>query len=187
MSEDVSQGSCDCHDLREQVRYLQWQAELAELPSRYCLAVDDRDWDALRRLYAPDAEYEGPLGVVRGRDAVVDYLKERMAPWGPSFHAPHAQTFEIVPGGTTARGQVTAHAEIGIGEERVVTAMRYEDDYGRDEDGRWVFRSRQLRFLYVTPDDGLGSIFQEGVSRKRWPGTQPAPADLPEWDHSDAD
>ena len=80
-------------------------------------------------------------------------------------------------GGDTATGLVTAHAELAIGDETYTIALRYVDAYVR-EDRTWCFRERQVQQLYAVPLAQLPSALAES-NRKRWPGTDPAPADLP--------
>ncbi|WP_370324173.1 nuclear transport factor 2 family protein [Euzebya sp.] len=164
-------------DLAGQVRWLVDRAELQDLVAAYAMAVDDRDWDAVGEMYAEDSVFQGSLGPNRGRDAVVAYYRERTEQFGATYHYPHSQVVTFT-GPDTASGTVAAHAELAIGDETVVIALRYADAYVR-EGGRWRFRERTVQQLYAMPLSELPSGLAQ-PDRKRWPGTDPAPADLPD-------
>ena len=74
-------------DLAARVRRLEDRWALADLVSRYAVAVDDRDWDAVGAMYARDSVFDSVLGRFEGRDAVVEYYRERTESFGP--HLPH--------------------------------------------------------------------------------------------------
>ena len=48
--------------LRARVQRLEDREEIHELIARYGRAVDDRDWDALRAQYTPDAIFDSAVG-----------------------------------------------------------------------------------------------------------------------------
>lgn len=162
--------------LEARVRRLEDRWALSDLVSRYAVAVDDRDWDAMARMYARDSVFDSVLGRFEGRDAVVAYYRERTESFGPTFHIPHTQTVEFT-GEDTATGLVTAHAELAIGPETVVIALRYVDAYVREEGG-WCFGERKVEQLYAVPLADLPTALAQ-PDRKRWPGTDHAAAELP--------
>jgi hypothetical protein len=70
---------------------------------------------------------------------------------------------------------VGAHLEIATGGTTVYGAVRYEDEYVR-EDGRWKFASRNMRTIHLGPwDEAAESLTSE--TPVRWPGADPAPSD----------
>ncbi|MGY1712101.1 nuclear transport factor 2 family protein [Geodermatophilus sp. SYSU D00758] len=150
-----------------------------ELAARYALAVDDRDWGTLRRLFTADAVFAGIAERVTGRDAVVDYLARRLAVSGPTVHSPHAHVLDWGPPGE-ATGTVSMHAEQAIDGIPVVLAFRYSDAYRREGDGCWRLRSRQLRFLYAVPAADYPTAVTERLAL-RFPGAAPARAQLGPW------
>lgn len=164
-------------DVAERIRRIEDRIELSDLVARYGRLVDDRDVEGLRSLYTVDAVFDSVNGPVEGRDEVVDYYLERMRLFGPSFHVPHSQTVEFA-GVDEATGIVTAHAELGMEDGAFWVALRYHDQYRR-EDGVWRFRRRQVQQLYAMP---LRELVDDMVAtrRKRWPNTPPAVAELPE-------
>lgn len=148
---------------------------LQDLIADYAFKVDDRDWDAIAELYAADSVFDSAAGRHEGRDDVVAYYRQRTEQFGVTYHIPHSHTVEF-ESDDEATGVVGAHAELSIGGEGFVIALRYHDRYLR-EDGRWRFRERAVRQLYAVPMNDLASAIGE-EQRKRWPGTEPAPADL---------
>lgn len=167
----------DIHDLSHRIRRLEDRQELTDLVARYSVAVDDRDMNALGDLFSNKATVQHSQGLSTGREAVIAFYRERLSQFGPTYHYPHTQTVDLVSD-NEATGIVTAHAEMAIGKETVIAALRYLDRYVR-EDGQWKFLERVIRFLYVLPLRELPAHLSEPL-RKRWPGTAPAEVELPE-------
>ena len=165
--------------LAERLQRVEDALAVRELAARYALAIDDRDWDTLRDLYTADAVFAGAAERVTGRDAVVDYLARRMALVGPTTHSPHAHVVDWgAPGEAT--GTVSAHAEQAVDGVALVLAFRYSDVYRREDDGRWRFRSRELRFLYALPAVDYPAVWRGGLPL-RMPGSPPARAQIDPW------
>ncbi len=162
--------------LESRIRRLEDRQEIADLVARYGPAVDDRDASAIAELFAADSVFDTVAGVIRGRDDVVAYYLERLSQFGVSFHYPHTQTVDL-ESEDRARGLVTAHAEMASGREAFWVALRYHDEYVR-EDGHWRFAVRKVEQLYALP---LRELIEEMGTPQllRWPGTQPASAPLP--------
>ncbi|MEV0429916.1 nuclear transport factor 2 family protein [Micromonospora sp. NPDC050495] len=51
------------------------RAEIAELVARLAWALDERRFDDLRAVYAPDARTSSPRGALSGIDEIVDVLR----------------------------------------------------------------------------------------------------------------
>ena len=158
-------------DLARRVHALEDRWEISELVAQYGRAVDDRDFDTLGEMYTADAVFDSVGGRATGRRSVIDYYRARTAAYGATYHYPHSNEIELVDP-DRARGVVCAHAELAVGDESVFVALRYLDDYRR-EDGRWRFHERVVRLLYVLPLSELARGFAER-RRVRWPGTEPA-------------
>lgn len=164
-------------DIETRLSHLEARFALNDLVARYCAAVDDRDLDALSNLFTPDG-YFGHLdeGGAHGRAAIRDYYGGRLRAIPYSFHYPHSHTINVVDA-MSARGEVTAHAEMGrVDLPPLVAALRYTDDY-RFQDGAWRFARRELRFFYFAPVNEVQAGLM-GDLRVRWPGP-PRAADLP--------
>lgn len=164
-------------DLQARIRRLEDRAELGELVAIYGRLLDDRDIDGVAALYTEDAVFDSTDGPMSGRDAVVGYYRRQLDRYGMTYHYPHSHTIEFT-GDDTATGVVSAHAELAILPTPFVVALRYLDDYRR-EDGRWRFVSRRALQLYAAPLAELPDVLA-GTLRRRWPGTEPAEADIPE-------
>ena len=164
-------------DMAERLRALEDRVELQELVAEYGRAIDDRDLASLAELYTEDAVFDSTAGPVTGREAVLEYYRGQLDRYGMTYHYPHSHSITIT-GPDSATGVVSAHAELAIGETPFVVALRYLDDYRR-EGGRWRFRERRALQLYAAALADLPDVLG-GTLRRRWPGTEPTPADLPE-------
>lgn len=169
----MSSSDPDLPSLAALLRRVESRQLLGELVARYGMAVDDRDFDALARMFAPDGEFHG----VRGRAAIVEFYRARTATFTTSSHYAHTWQFELLTD-SKATGIVNAHAELCIDGHTVRIALRYLDDYVLGDDG-WMFASRRLRFRYVLPFDEVAHRTGEPL-RVRWPGQPPQHADLPD-------
>jgi hypothetical protein len=159
----------DITDLAQTVRRLQDRQELRDLTLRYCRAIDDSDWAALRELYT-DADRDGAsVG-----DQTVERLRSVRSAYGRTIHTAHGQLVEFT-GDDHATGMVPAHAELDIKGETVLCAMRYYDDYVREARG-WRFARRDLRFVYALPWPRLAGALT-GERPVHWPGAEAAAPD----------
>lgn len=163
----------DMQALMQRVRRVDDRQQLAELVSRYGIAVDDRDFETLRAMFAPDGEFNG----IKGRAAVIDHYRARTASFTTSSHFAHTWHFDFDDEDCPA-GTISAHAQLCIGGKTIEVSLRYLDRYVRGDKG-WMFKSRKLRFRYVLPLDEVAGALDHPL-RVRWPGTQPVAADLPD-------
>jgi ketosteroid isomerase-like protein len=156
-------------DLWRRVRRIEDRQAIEDLAVRYCVAIDDRDYDALLRMYTEDAT----LGTAVGAQAVVDTLRSIRDTYGRTIHTPeaHAVTFA---GDGEATGLVLSHAELDIADTTVHTAIRYVDRYRRAADGSWRFVNRTLKVAYALPFGEMAESMTAALP-VRWPGTDPAP------------
>ena len=81
--------------------------EIEEVLTRYCYAVDDREWDVYRGLFTPDAVIDDRVtgGIQSGIEEHVQYLSRALSNVVLSQHA--VSTVRIDLSGDTA--QVRAH------------------------------------------------------------------------------
>jgi SnoaL-like domain len=163
----------DITDLAHAVRRLQDRQELRDLTLRYCRAIDDSDWAALRGMFADRAGIADAPDAPGG-DEIVDQLRAIRSTYGRTIHTAHGQLVEFTDD-DHATGMVPSHAELDIKGETVVCAMRYYDDYVREADG-WRFARRQIKFTYALPWPRMDVALTEDLP-VHWPGTQAAPPD----------
>ena len=168
----------------ERLRRLEDRAELTELIARYCIAVDDRDVEALASLFTPDGRFRSADGVMDavGRDAVMEQFRGRFAALGPTNHFTHDRIFEFGADPDAAAGLVTSHAEVVRNGRALVAALRYADAYRR-VDGRWRFADRLLSFLYYLPAEEYARGFVSRLRMRAYGDERPAdyPEGLPTW------
>lgn len=148
--------------LEARIKRLEDVDAIRQLCSRYSLAVDDHDFDALESVFSRDATYgwSGREPDATGQAAVVELLRSRLSSAGPSFHVNHDHIIDWEADGS-ARGVVFAHAEGSPGGKQYINAIRYHDRYV-EEDGGWRIAERSLAFLYiVSPDDYANIMLQK--------------------------
>lgn len=121
------------------------RAEIVELTHRYCWALDDRDWDALRNLFTPDATAD--LGVrCADVDAIVEQCRGFLSTLDSSHHLVANHLIELAGGGAaTCRCYFQAqHTVSGLeGGDNWILGGRYVDRLRRTTDG-WRIERRDL-------------------------------------------
>jgi hypothetical protein len=154
------------------------QLAIRDLTARYNFAIDNRDLDAVRLLFAPDGSFGSKDGAMRatGVEAILEQFKSRFSVLGATNHFAHDHVIWF-ESSTRARGMLSVHAEVWRKEQPMVTALRYDDVYEKI-DGLWRFSERLLSFFYylnVTDyPQALGRLERNMAS-----GT-PVAADFPE-------
>ena len=76
-----------------------------------------------------------------------------------------------------AKGLVLGHAETSPDGVASVAALRYHDEYRR-EDGRWRYARRAIHFLYYSPMTAMPSVLN--TTRRVTIGEERVNADYPE-------
>jgi ketosteroid isomerase-like protein len=132
---------------------------ISQLPSRYAMALDARDLDALVALFVDDV-LAGEHG--SGRDALKRWYEEVLRRFYRSIHLVCGHQFEFVDS-DNATGAVYCRAEHEDGEGWYVIAMRYEDVYQR-RDGQWHFVKRREHPWY-----SVDVTERPGPDFFRWP------------------
>jgi ketosteroid isomerase-like protein len=152
----------DLVDLEARLDRLASIDEIRQLASRYALALDQRDLDALVGLFVDDVRVDADT---RGREALRAGLEgEHLRRLGITVLHVGNHVVEL-DGPDAAHGSVYCRAELQTDDETWVSqAVHYGDRYER-RDGRWYFRSRRHELLY-------------GVAFGQRPNGQP-PADWP--------
>lgn len=169
-------------ELLARLERVEAQLAIGQLSSRYALAVDSRDLDALVQLFTDDVDC-GRWG--QGREALKSFYASEsvLQAFHRSVHQICGQTLDLI-GPDHATGTVYCRAEHEDGEHWVVMAICYFDQYER-RDGQWYFARRDERHWYST--DWLQRPGQP--TWQNWPGKftseryQPRlPASFPTWD-----
>ena len=132
-------------ELAERVGALENRVELWDLVTRYGMAVDDDDYEALGHMFVEDAEFhsiDGGGGV--GSTAIVDYIRHRAeTKHAQRVHTPTSQNL-IELTSDTATGVVSSFAALFPGDgSHEFFAFRYLDRY-RKVRGQWRFAHRRV-------------------------------------------
>ena len=166
--------------LEQRICRLEDREQIRELIARYGFAVDDRDLSKIVDCFTKDGAFRSLDGAMdaRGRDAVIAQFHDRFAVLGPSNHFTHDLILQFDDlDADRATGLVSSHAEVVRNDRAMWAAIRYHDQYRR-EDGAWRFRERLLAFFYyVSPGDYAQLL---GNPQRNRAYAEPRPADLPE-------
>ena len=118
---------------------------------RYALACDERDVDALRACFTPDAraEYSG-VRLAAGVDHIVEHLRG-LTRVPLTQHVVGTAVVDVAGDRARATSYITAHLvrRAGDGHEVVHRGLRYDDELVRTESG-WRIRERVHRVLWST-------------------------------------
>jgi ketosteroid isomerase-like protein len=170
----------DPRTLEKRLARLEDLEAIRTLVARYGFAIDDRDLGAVADLFTQDARFRSKDGVMEasGRQHVLAQFEARFAALGPTNHFSHDHLVWLddrSPG--SARGLVSAHAEVVRNGRPMVVALRYEDTYRREDDA-WRFADRLLSFLYYVDVREYADVIRTPLRMRAY--DSPAPADYPE-------
>ncbi len=143
---------------------------LAQLPSRYAMALDSRDVGALVELFVDDVK-AGAEG--QGRDALQRWYDRVLRRFYRSIHLICGHQFAFLDS-DHATGSVYCRAEHEDGDGWYIITMQYDDVYER-RDGRWFFVKRREHPWYsvdVTERPGPDFI--------RWPSDVELRSSMPQ-------
>ncbi len=139
---------------------------LRDLAVLYAMAVDSHDLHALGLMFHPEATFGRDGEIARGRAEILNLLGASMHGFRRMIHTP--ETHVVHAWGDTGWGLATGHAELVTGKGVVVAAHEYEDEYAV-HDGRWVFTTRKVRFVYAARSDEYSRVLPD-ARRVRLPG-----------------
>ena len=144
--------------LAERVERIEAHLAIQQLAIRYAMAVDARDMEAWVRCFRPDVDM-GRHGT--GREALRRYIDPMVRRFYRSVHQICGHRIELTTQ-DTATGAVYCRAEHEAGEEWIVMAICYFDEYAR-VDGEWFFSRRRERHWYAA--DVTGTPQSTGIRR----------------------
>ena len=153
------------------IAWLVAHEEIRQLASRYAVALDARDLDALVGLFVDDVRV-GRDQV--GHEALRASFTEQLRDLGVTILLVGNHVIDVLDDGH-ATGIVSCRAEIEMGEEWVVQAIQYHDTYER-RDGRWRF-GRRRHLLFYGADMLKRPI---GLPPAHWPASAIGKGELPE-------
>ena len=166
-------------ELARQVRTLADKDAIRALGALYSVAVDDHDLATVVRCFAPDGSFGRAGTTYAGHEELRPFYASMMDRYVTTLHIPNSHVIEVDTDAGTATGLLTGQAELALGNRLLMAAYRYDDRYVRDDDGRWTFAARELRFMYNVPFEQMPTSFADSV-RIRPPGGPDAAGDYPE-------
>ena len=153
------------------IAWLVAHEQIRQLASRYAVAMDARDIDALVSLFVEDVRV-GRQQV--GRDALRANFTEQLRDLGVTILLVGNHVISLVDE-DHATGIVSCRGEIEMGDRWVVQSIQYHDTYER-RGGTWLFVRRRHRLFYGA--DMLDRPI--GLPPAHWPASAIGKGDLPE-------
>jgi SnoaL-like domain len=152
-------------DLLARIDRLESLDQIRQLPAKYALSLDMRDFDAMANLFVDDV---GVPGKQRGRQALKRWYADTMRRSPGSAHGVHGQIIDFETP-DLASGVVYSRNDLDLGEAWMIELMIYLDRYER-RDGVWYFQRRTPLYWYET-DMTRPPV---GEKKLRIPGYEPA-------------
>jgi uncharacterized protein (TIGR02246 family) len=148
--------------------------EIRQLASRYAVAIDSRDLDALVALFVDDVQVGRST---RGRDALRASFDQSLRAIGVSILNVGTHAIDLLDD-DHATATVYCHGEIQDGDRWIHQAIVYRDAYER-RDGTWLF-VRRIHELFYGAEAGVNPL---GLPPANWPEHHDGRGTLPErWD-----
>jgi len=137
--------------------------EIAELCSRYSVAVDAQDLELLADLFTDNVRITSADMKMNaeGKEETLKLFADTFAARGPSCHWTHDRIIRFdLENHNRASGLIVAHAETNPNGVPSLTALTYRDKYSR-EGGRWLFAARQLSNIYYAKVEDYASALAQ--------------------------
>lgn len=132
--------------------------EIQDLFTRYCFAIDERDWNALDEMFTPDAQidYTATGGSAGSLSEMKEWLNTALSPFAMSQHMVSLPRLEISGDRATSRMILFNPMGMDDGQGNVSTffvGVWYHDELVRTGSGwRIARRSQKLAYTHATPN-----------------------------------
>ncbi len=117
---------------------------IRQLPHRYALAFDTRNFEDMVELFVDDVQVGREQ---RGRDALKTWFEGVGSKMADSIHFVGNHVIDL-DSPEAAHGVVTCHDQLEMGREWNTGYIQYWDDYAR-RGGRWYFKRRRMFRWYM--------------------------------------
>jgi len=130
------------------ISVLEEKEAIRDLMSAYCFYVDNGEFEKFAGLFTADGIFEsGPLGKLRGRKAIHDFIAAHVPREGEGPARKHCTMNHLISvNGLEARAEsyIVVLREAGGG---IIASLagRYEDQLVK-ENGEWRFKVRKIHF-----------------------------------------
>lgn len=138
------------------------ERDIIAVVTRYCRALDTKDWEELRGVFLADATADlwgSTGGTLTGVDAIIDRVRRALEPLDITQHL--VGNHEVVFGGNTATHRCYLQAmhvrEMPEGSPNLMFAGRYVDQFERTEVG-WRISHRTLHAMWT---EGNLAVFDD--------------------------
>jgi 3-phenylpropionate/cinnamic acid dioxygenase small subunit len=122
---------------------------IIDLTIAYCWALDEHDWDVLRRVFTPDASASLGVAPAVGIEAIIERVSTVLTPLDDSQHM--VTNHQVAIDGDRATCRCYFHAQhiraAAAGSPNFIVAGRYEDELVRTADG-WRIAKRHLEPMW---------------------------------------
>jgi len=123
--------------------------DVDRLLALYCQFCDDGRFDEWGELFTEDARFIVLGETHEGREVIKKWISKAQAPEFRGKHLLGQSVVDVDAHGDSATG-VTDYSFINQTTEggyTITSAGRYYDTFVRSDDGRWRFKTREIRFL----------------------------------------
>ncbi|MFT4054050.1 MAG: nuclear transport factor 2 family protein [Novosphingobium sp.] len=134
------------------------RVEIQDLLARYSFAIDDKDWNALDRIFTPDAhiDYSAAGGAVGSLARIKAWLPDAMARFPRTHHMVATTKLDLDGDRATSRTMLfnpMVYAAPDGAEKTFFIGLFYRDVLVRTADG-WRIHERveELTYTYDVPD-----------------------------------
>jgi ketosteroid isomerase-like protein len=139
------------------VEALSDRTEILELRARYGRALDEKDWDLMKTVFAEDASADFALGQpFEGIESIVQACRSQMDPLDHTQH--FFGNHEIEVDGDRARGRLklmgSAFLRASVGDPATCLRGEYVDEYVRTDQG-WRISRRELTIAWGEGNVGI--------------------------------
>lgn len=158
----------------EEMRVWIEKLRIYELCSRYTLAFDRQDIEAIARCFIEDGVFGFGNRGLKGRERIRQYAQVHATI--RSRHITASPVYRIDAGGETARGQATAVLTLPTRSGYKLGFIGWYDDVLRKVDGEWLFSRRWVYaegladapdFPVVTADPEIAALVQPLIDAYR--------------------
>ena len=127
------------------IQHISDRLEIQDILTRYCYAVDDRNWDRYRQLFTPDAVIDDTVtgGIKSGVEEHIPYMKKALSKVLLSQHAISTTLVELNGNEAAVRAHCSCPLVLDTGETNghvMFQGLWYRSSLIRTREG-WKIRS----------------------------------------------